>query len=183
MTVFTKRAIMQTFEEMLEELPFDRITVSAIVKRCQIGHNTFYYHYRDIYDLLDCWVRQELGQYITAEDDLLASLKKLMHACQRRKRIVCHIFNSLSRDRLEQYVFVSSSEVFLHYVCQRANGADVSPDQLQDIADFCCYAFFGFFLRFLWRNMESDVDLATDKLGDLFCNFIDDSIRNSAQVP
>lgn len=52
----TKRIIMQTFEEMLDEMPFGKITVSALVERCDISSNTFYYHFKDIYDLLEVWL-------------------------------------------------------------------------------------------------------------------------------
>lgn len=56
MANYTQRAIIQTFQDMLKEMPFDKITVSAIVARCDISSNTFYYHYHDIYDLLDTWL-------------------------------------------------------------------------------------------------------------------------------
>ncbi len=32
MALYTKKLIMSTFQEMLEELPFDKITVAALVK-------------------------------------------------------------------------------------------------------------------------------------------------------
>ena len=44
----TKRIILEEFQCMLREMPFDKITVSALVKRCEISPNTFYYHYQDI---------------------------------------------------------------------------------------------------------------------------------------
>ena len=56
MAQYTQKAIIQTFQDMLRKMPFDKITVSAIVSSCQISSNTFYYHYRDIYDLLDTWL-------------------------------------------------------------------------------------------------------------------------------
>ena len=48
MALYTKKLIMTTFQTMLEELPFDKITVAALVKRAGVSHNTFYYHYQDI---------------------------------------------------------------------------------------------------------------------------------------
>ena len=56
MAQYTQKAILRTFQDMLEKMPFDKITVSAIVSNCEISPNTFYYHYRDIYDLLDTWL-------------------------------------------------------------------------------------------------------------------------------
>lgn len=56
--IIYKKLIMSTFQEMLEELPFDKITVAALVKRAGISPNTFYYHYQDIYALLNAWFRE-----------------------------------------------------------------------------------------------------------------------------
>ena len=36
MALYTQKAIMRAFGEMLEEMPFDKITVTALVKRCDI---------------------------------------------------------------------------------------------------------------------------------------------------
>ena len=40
MALYTKKRIMTTFQAMLEELPFDKITVAALVKRAGISPNT-----------------------------------------------------------------------------------------------------------------------------------------------
>ena len=61
MSILTVKVIMKTFEEMLEEMPFDKITVLELTKRCEISHNTFYYHFQDIYELLGEWLRQALS--------------------------------------------------------------------------------------------------------------------------
>lgn len=45
MANYTVKAIMENFEEMLVEMPFNKVTVSALVARCEISSNTFYYHF------------------------------------------------------------------------------------------------------------------------------------------
>ena len=52
MALLTGKAIMTAFGDMLEEMPFDKITVAALVRRAGISSNAFYYHYSDIYVLL-----------------------------------------------------------------------------------------------------------------------------------
>ena len=66
MANFTKKAILSTFQDLLLEKPFDKITVSAIVARCGISPNTFYYHFADIYDLLDQLFSATLAHYLQA---------------------------------------------------------------------------------------------------------------------
>lgn len=48
MALYTKKLIMATFQTMLEELPFDKITVTALVKQAGISPNTFSYHSQSI---------------------------------------------------------------------------------------------------------------------------------------
>ena len=54
---------MNSFVKLLNLYPLDKITVKDIVSDCGISRNTFYYHYRDIYDLLDAWFHLELGRF------------------------------------------------------------------------------------------------------------------------
>lgn len=178
MSGFTKQAIMQTFQDMLEVKPFDKITVSSIVKACGISHNTFYYHYRDIYDLLDAWLQEQLGQYTqNRQDSLRPCVKSLLQTCKDHKNMVYHVFNALSRDTLERYIFTSSNDIIFQYVCQQAAGRRVPPGRLTDIANFCLYAVGGYFLKFLWNNMNDDIDAVTDTL----CGLCDGLIRQAIE--
>ena len=53
MASFTKRAIIESFIRQLQNKPADKITVKDIVEDCGISRNTFYYHFKDIYEVLE----------------------------------------------------------------------------------------------------------------------------------
>ena len=53
MSHLTEQAIQSAFIEMLAERPLEKITVREIAEACGISRNTFYYHYHDVYDLLE----------------------------------------------------------------------------------------------------------------------------------
>lgn len=48
----TERAVEGALVELAREMPFRKITVSAIVARSGVSRGTFYLHYHDVYDLL-----------------------------------------------------------------------------------------------------------------------------------
>ncbi len=165
MAQYTQKAIIETFEKMLIEMPFDKITVSALVRRCEISSNTFYYHYSDIYDLLDVWLRGELSTYASGKppyDDFKLAMKDFLRDCVEHSAIIYHIFNSLSRDRMERFVFTLGEDVFYRYVCRRAAAYEVPEARLKEMADVCRYSFAGLFLRFLWGRMKEDIDAMVD---------------------
>lgn len=171
MTNFTKKAILDTFQEMLLEKPFDKITVSALVSRCGISPNTFYYHYADIYDLLDRWLDRWFDSFLRDTSSLpnwCEKLKYLFHRFQSNPKIVYHISDSLSRERMERYAFTVLESQFYDYVQQQTAGLNVTEDQKKMLARFFCYSLLGFSLRFLWGKMEADVDSSIDALDQLF---------------
>ncbi len=176
MARLAQKAIWQAFQAMLEEMPFDKITVSALVKRAGVSPNTFYYHYQDIYDLLRVWFHTILNQQVdihAPDFHWQSATKTLLHICQAHPKIVYHIFDSLSRNQLERYVFSLTDDVFYQQVCRQTQGSGLTQSQLKEVAQFCRYAFVGFLLQFVWNRMEADVDESVDRLGTLFTHFVD----------
>ena len=119
MSMLTMKTIMQTFSEMIEEMPFDKITVLALVKRCEINHNTFYYHFQDLYELLDKWIQYEIDKLVkTLEDptDLKAEMKAVFQACKEYPKIINHILSSLSKEQLEYHFFIKTEDSISKYI-------------------------------------------------------------------
>lgn len=180
---FTKAAIMNTFTEMLERMPFDKITISALTKECGVSHNTFYYHYQDIYGLLDEWLHKHFDQYAAdvSPDNWREKVSLFLNDCKSKKTIVYHIFDSISRDRLEQYVFSSTDNFFIQYVQNQAEGKAVSAEILSDLSNLLRYTFVGYFLKFLWGGMKNDVDETVARLDVLFSDFVSHAINKHAK--
>ena len=53
MVQYTKKAIAESFLQLLNERPFDKISVVDIAEKCGINRNTFYYYYTDVFALVD----------------------------------------------------------------------------------------------------------------------------------
>ncbi len=51
----TKRALAAAFKDLMHELPFEKINVRQICEKCDMNRKSFYYHFRDKYDLMN-WV-------------------------------------------------------------------------------------------------------------------------------
>lgn len=51
----TKKALAAALKELMEEMPFDKITVSHICNHCEMNRKSFYYHFKDKYDLVN-WI-------------------------------------------------------------------------------------------------------------------------------
>ncbi|MGM5472711.1 TetR/AcrR family transcriptional regulator [Bacillus pumilus] len=52
-TIKTKRAIRESFLELLKEKEVQQITVSELSRKADLGRGTFYLHYQDVFDLYE----------------------------------------------------------------------------------------------------------------------------------
>lgn len=51
----TKRALASALKELMETMPFEKITISHICDKCCMNRKSFYYHFKDKYDLVN-WI-------------------------------------------------------------------------------------------------------------------------------
>ena len=179
MALYTKKLIMTTFQNMLEEMPFDKITVSSLVRRAGISNNTFYYHYQDIYALLDAWFREKVEYFVPNGEPIewKSTTKAVLKQCKAHPKTIYHVFDCLSRDRLERYIFSLTDDVFYRLVQQAAGERPLTDAYLRSIASFCRYAYIGFVMQFFWNHMTNGIDESVDRLATLFDSFLTGAIH------
>lgn len=51
----TKSALSAAMKELMAKYPMEKIKISDIVKRCNMNRQSFYYHFKDKYDLVN-WI-------------------------------------------------------------------------------------------------------------------------------
>lgn len=51
----TKRALANSLKSLMTEQPFEKINVAQICERCDMNRKSFYYHFKDKYDLVN-WI-------------------------------------------------------------------------------------------------------------------------------
>ena len=64
----TKQLLADGLKEMTETTPFERIRVSELCRRCGVDRRTFYYHFRDVYDLA-AWIFNRMVEDCLTERD------------------------------------------------------------------------------------------------------------------
>ncbi len=172
MAKYTHDAIMTTFTEMIGEMPFDKITVSELVRRCNISPNTFYYHYKDIYALLDDWFREGLNRFMSKDIDRSnwkSLVKEILRMCKKHEIATYHIYNSLSRDSFERFAFRQSEDLIKLGIAQIATNYNVKipDDKLDLVSNACKFMFLGLFMQFIWNKMTDDIDQYVDSYGGI----------------
>ena len=63
-----KRELADALKNLMQTKPFSKITVSELIKVCNINRNTFYYHFEDTNALLKWTLEQEAVQVVKKFD-------------------------------------------------------------------------------------------------------------------
>lgn len=77
----TKRALADALKSLMSEMPFDKITVTQICDRCSMNRKSFYYHFKDKYDLVNWIFDTEILALI--EQESLYSLQPHNHSLEQ----------------------------------------------------------------------------------------------------
>ena len=172
MAQFTKQAIINSFLKLLEETPLDKITVKDIVEDCGINWNTFYYYYHDIYALLEELfsdgirraMEEEHEDYETWQQGFLESLRFV----RENKKIIEHIYHSISREQLEQYLYDVTDDILVQFVRTHTGELAVREETIRFVASIYKFALVGMILEWIRDGMKSELLEIIDRVGYLF---------------
>ena len=76
----TKRALASALKELMESTPFSKITVSDICAKCNMNRKSFYYHFKDKFDLVNWIFDVEYLSHVQLGVDLIG-WDSVLHLC------------------------------------------------------------------------------------------------------
>lgn len=172
MTVFTEQAIGAALFNLLGEKPFEKITVTDIAKRCGINRNTFYYHFRDIYDVLDQYLahERETLQRIAREDFSTWQVAIGLATAFARENAaqVYNLYNSVNRVRVEHFFFDTLSYSMQNFVRVQAGDLEVTDEDVEAIARLYTLALESSVIEWLEGGMQTDLLENISRIAFLF---------------
>lgn len=165
MANFTKKAIKETFVQMLNDKPLSQITVKELSDKCGINRNTFYYHYTDIPELIGELVKEETDRIISAGttiDSIETCLLMLVDYVSSQKRAMMHIYNSINRDIFEKNLWSAVEYVVNSYAKGAFAQADREGIRISDsdkdiIVMYYQSLCFGLAMQWMREGLDSDV--------------------------
>lgn len=170
MSQITKRALEASLKKLLLQKPLDKITIRDITDDCGINRMTFYYHFKDIYDLIE-WSLIEDADRVIAGNRTLATwqqgLLRIFEAVRDNRALILNIYRSVSHEQVELYLYRLTYDLMLGVVEEQAAGMSVRPEDKRFIADFYKYALVGLVLDWVRQGMREDPQQLVDRLSQL----------------
>lgn len=118
MSKFTKQAIMDGFIELSKQMPIDKITVKKVTDYIGITRNTFYYHYQDIYALLEEIVVTKAKKLFVLDEDNLenswkSNLRFMGQYGKKNENFIRNLYQSMGRDSFgDQLLEISYGSIY-----------------------------------------------------------------------
>lgn len=79
----TRRELSAALRELLRQRPLDQLRVRELTERCGLRRQSFYYHFKDVYDLFAWSVRQERALLLVRLAECLTWREALLDLLER----------------------------------------------------------------------------------------------------
>ncbi len=167
MSQVTKRALEASLKNLLLQKPLSKITISDITEDCGINRMTFYYHFKDIYDLVEWSCLEDASRALAGNktyETWQQGFLQLFKAVQDNKPFIMNVYHSVSREQVENYLYKVTYDLLEGVVEEQARGMSVRDEDKAFIATVYKYAFVGLMLDWIKGDMKGDPQAIVDRL-------------------
>lgn len=181
MSTLTKRALEASLKHLLSKKPLNKITINEITNDCGINRMTFYYHFKDIYDLVEWSCTEDARKalegkktYETWDQGFLQIFEEVLE----NKPFIMNVYHCISREQVEKYLYEVTYQLLINVVKEKSKGLKVREDDLRFIADFYKYGFVGLVLEWIKNDMKDDPSRIISRLRILIEGDIEKALEN-----
>lgn len=153
-----KDVLSASLIKLLSQKILDKITVSDICNDCGANRQTFYYHYRDKYDLVER-TYESFFMSVFDEKELFPSWQKkyrtLLEKFLENKTVVLNTYNSKSREALDRALERQIFTIIFRIMQELSVGIQVDEDDKVLISRFFVFGIVGMTLEWISSGMQS----------------------------
>ena len=138
MSQVTKRALVASLKNQLLKKPLDKVTISDITDDCGISRMTFYYHFKDIYDLIEWAFEEEASRILEGKKDYdtwQQGYLRIFEDLNANKPFIMNVYRSISREKVENYLYRITYDLLIHVINEKAKGMNVRDEDKKFLFD------------------------------------------------
>lgn len=146
--LITKEALASALKSLLKEMPLSKISVKCITNYCNISRNTFYYHFKDKYELINWIFYSDMLQNVNSFNDpekLTESFVKVCKCLYTNRKFYLACFQYVGQNSLHEYLFDFYYELWKINIDVRYTecGFKLTEDELNLMAKLKAHALVG----------------------------------------
>ena len=178
MSNITKKALMESLKKLMLQKPLNKITINDLTADCGISRMAFYYHFKDIYDLVEWSCIEDASRALQGKktyDTWQEGLQQIFEAVLENKPFILNVYRSVKREQVENYLYSLTYQLIEGVVEEQSKNLMVTEEQKKFIADFYKYSFVGVMLDWIKRGMKE----APEEIANMVCVTMHGNVGNS----
>jgi len=179
MSQTTKKAFAASLKKLLSRKTLDNITVKDIAEDCEVQRQTFYYHFQDIYALIEWIYLNEVTKAINDKktyDTWNQGFNQLFQYILENKSFVINTYRSIKHEDLERYIHEGSYALLWGVVEEQSLGLHVNECDKKFITHFYKYSFAGILLEWIRNGMKEDPQKIIKNIDIMICGNIKNAL-------
>ncbi|MGN0131651.1 MAG: TetR-like C-terminal domain-containing protein [Lachnospiraceae bacterium] len=180
MSQITKRALEQSLKNLLLKKPLNKITINDITEDCGINRMTFYYHFKDIYDLVEWACMEDAGKALKenkTHDTWQEGLLQIYYAVRENKPFIMNVYHCVDREQVEKYLKPLTDQLLMGVVEEQSADMVVREEDKAFIAKVYSYAFVGLMLDWIKDDMKEEPEHLVNRLALVIQNTFSEALE------
>ena len=180
-TNMTKQALELSLKKFLLKKPLDKITIQDLTTDCGISRMAFYYHFQDIYDLVEWACIEDATKALQGKktyDTWQEGLMQIFEAVSENKPFILNAYHSISREKIENFLFSLTYSLIMNIVEEQSQKTTITEAEKKFIADFYKYSFVGIMLDWIKQGMKEEYQEIVQNIGIMMQGAIASSVEN-----
>ncbi|MGI6014303.1 MAG: TetR/AcrR family transcriptional regulator C-terminal domain-containing protein [Oscillospiraceae bacterium] len=166
----TKRLLAASLKQLLTKKTLDKITVKDITDHCGVNRQTFYYHFQDVYALLEWIFEEELEKAIKDHTDYASwkeAFRDVFSMLLENRTLVLNAYHSVNIKILRKYLIKTVRPIIAPLVDAFIGDTPICEEDRQFIVDIYTFGLIGIALNWIDNNMELEYATSLDKFFQL----------------
>lgn len=168
-----------SLKELIQEMPFSKITIDKIVTNCGYNRQTFYYHFKDIKELFEWLYKFETQQVVGDIRKLSTSnaIDVIMRYLYDNRAMTLSAFNSLGREYIEKFIYESIYDAVHDQVIQKSVYVIIDNEDIEFIANYFTITYVALMVQWLQHGMTEEIDSFIKRIGRMMQGAVDAAVQ------
>lgn len=163
----TEYLLARELKKLMTEKALDRITVSDLAEAAGINRQTFYYHYHDIYEVVEKIFSSMCGSAFGDCADFAEwakCMENFLFLLKKEKNFSEHCVRVLSRERMEMILYPVLMETIGSVMKNSSADMVLEPKDKTLISNFYKFALTGIILSWIDGGMQDDIPYLAERI-------------------
>ncbi len=177
MATTTKQQLGAALKKMMETKPIERITIKDITGLCGVNRQTFYYHFDDVYDLLEWVFEEDANRVLPREvvyDHWREDVMVFFEYLYANRAFALNVYNSRSRMYMLRYYRSVLESCVRSFAVIVSKGLPIEREDFDFVVEFYTDGVVGLIIMWLDNGMQLPPTITRER----FIHMLDNSVEN-----